>query len=180
MLTKDLNKIIHELANDNIVSIPTDTVYGLSCKISKAPIDKVIDLKKRDSSKGFIIISHDYNHLLEYADISKLSSQQIQQICSIQDKPTTWIVPGKKEIQWLTGGKPTIAIRLVNTDIVKNICSKLNSAIISTSANISGEEFINNAKNINDKFPNIYALEANIKDSTPSNIIDIITAQKIR
>ncbi|ORU72228.1 Sua5/YciO/YrdC/YwlC family protein, partial [Francisella tularensis] len=53
MLTKDLNKIIGKITEDNVVSIPTDTVYGLSCNISKAAVAKVINLKKRDSSKGF-------------------------------------------------------------------------------------------------------------------------------
>ncbi|MDE4980234.1 Sua5/YciO/YrdC/YwlC family protein, partial [Francisella tularensis subsp. holarctica] len=63
-----MNKIIGKITEDNVVSIPTDPVYGLSCNISKAALAKVINLKKRDSSKGFIRISHDHKHLLKYAD----------------------------------------------------------------------------------------------------------------
>lgn len=51
MLTKDLNKIIGEITEDNVVSIPTDTVYGLSCGISKAAVAKVINLKKGIQAK---------------------------------------------------------------------------------------------------------------------------------
>lgn len=51
MLTKDLNKIISEIIKDNVVSIPTDTVYGLSCNISKAAVAKVINLKKETQAK---------------------------------------------------------------------------------------------------------------------------------
>ncbi|EKM84832.1 telomere recombination family protein [Francisella tularensis] len=51
MLTKDLNKIIGEITEDNVVSIPTDTVYGLSCNISKAAVAKVINLKKGIQAK---------------------------------------------------------------------------------------------------------------------------------
>lgn len=180
MLTKDLGKIISEIVNDRVVSIPTDTVYGLSCNISKDAVAKVIDLKKRDSNKGFIIISHNYKHLLKYADTTKLSAKQIDKICSKQPQPTTWIVPGKKGIQWLTGGKTTIAIRLVTTDIITYICQNTNGAIISTSANISEEDFINNAKSINKTFDNIYILEAEVKSSQPSRIIDIISGQQYR
>ncbi|MDE4994389.1 Sua5/YciO/YrdC/YwlC family protein, partial [Francisella tularensis subsp. holarctica] len=68
MLTKDLNKIIGKITEENVVSIPTDTVYGLSCNISKAAVATVINLKKSDSSNGFIIISHAHKHLLKYAD----------------------------------------------------------------------------------------------------------------
>ncbi|MED7820240.1 MULTISPECIES: L-threonylcarbamoyladenylate synthase [unclassified Francisella] len=180
MLTKDIQAIYTELRNNRVVSIPTDTVYGLSCIISKIAIDKVINLKKRDSSKGFIIISHNYKHLLKYADISKLTKEQIKKISTKQETPTTWIVPGKNSIQWLTGGKPTIAIRLVDTNVVKDICSNIDDAIISTSANISGQDFINNPENINKTFSNIHVLKTQAKASQPSKIIDIITGQRIR
>lgn len=53
MLTKDLNKIIGEITEDNVVSIPTDTVYGLSCNISKAAVAKVINLKKKGFKQRF-------------------------------------------------------------------------------------------------------------------------------
>lgn len=180
MLTKDLNLIIDELTANNIISIPTDTVYGLSCCISNIAINKLVNIKKRDPSKGFIIISHNSNHLLKFVDTSKLSDEQIKQICSSQTLPTTWIVPAKRNIQWLTGNKPTVAIRLVDTEIIKNICSKIDDAIISTSANISGYEFINNAKAIDKIFSDIYVLETQVKSSQPSRIIDIMSNKRIR
>ncbi|MEY8766912.1 MULTISPECIES: L-threonylcarbamoyladenylate synthase [Francisella] len=180
MLTKDLNEIISKISDNQAVSIPTDTVYGLSCRISKDAVAKIISLKKRDSSKGFIIISHNYKHLLKYTNTAVLSAQQIKEICSVQEQPTTWIVPGKESIQWLAGGKPTIAIRLVTTDIITNICTKIDDAIISTSANISGQDFINNSHSINKTFNNIYILEREVNSSQPSRIIDIITRDRYR
>ncbi|ORU69736.1 Sua5/YciO/YrdC/YwlC family protein, partial [Francisella tularensis] len=53
-------------------------------------------------------------------------------------------------------------------------------AIISTSANISGEDFINNAKSISKTFDNIYVLETEVRFSQPSRIIDIISGQQYR
>lgn len=52
MLTKDLNKIISEITNDQVVSLPTDTVYGLSCNISENAVEKIINLKKETQAKG--------------------------------------------------------------------------------------------------------------------------------
>lgn len=47
MLTDNIQIINAELKDNKVVSIPTDTVYGLSCKLSKGAVNKVINLKKR-------------------------------------------------------------------------------------------------------------------------------------
>ncbi|MDE4992499.1 Sua5/YciO/YrdC/YwlC family protein, partial [Francisella tularensis] len=73
-----------------------------------------------------------------------------------------------------------IAIRLVTTEIVTYFCENINDAIISTSSNISGEDFINNAKSISKNFDNIYVLETEVRFSKPSRIIDIISGQQYR
>ena len=181
MITTAINSIIKSLANDGIVSIPTDTVYGLSCGINKMAVNKLINLKQRDSSKGFIIISHDIEHLLQYVDISLFSDEQIIKLKTPQPQPTTWIAPAVEDIQWLTGGKLTVAIRLVQTTEIQEICSSLNNAIISTSANISGQTFINNALAISAIFSDIMVLDNNMETKTnPSKIINISTGEKIR
>jgi L-threonylcarbamoyladenylate synthase len=180
MITTSINTIIKSIADNEIVSIPTDTVYGLSCTINKTAIDTLINLKQRDSSKSFIIISYDTEHLLKYIDTSLLTNEQTLKLKTSQPQPTTWITPAKKDIQWLTGGKPTIAIRLVQTPAIQEICSFLDNAIISTSANISGQTSINNARAINNIFKNIYVLENNNKEAKPSKIINIRTEEQIR
>nr|WP_234393444.1 Sua5/YciO/YrdC/YwlC family protein [Francisella adeliensis] len=180
MLTRNITTIINELKNNNVVSIPTDTVYGLSCLIKQSSVEKIINLKNRDSSKGFIIISHDFNHINKYIDIEKLTNEQLKLIQIPISTPTTWIVPAKSEFFWLTGGRPTVAIRIVKTKTVEKICSSLNCAIISTSANLSGEEFINNSVFINKIFKDILVLKTPVSQTKPSNIINLITGEKIR
>ena len=181
MITTTISSIIKSLASDDIVSIPTDTVYGLSCSINEVAVNKLINLKQRDSSKGFIIISHKVEHLLKYVDTSLLSDEQLLKLKTPQSQPTTWIVPAMQDIQWLTGGKQTIAIRLAQTSKIQEVCSSLDSAIISTSANISGQTFINNAKAINGVFSDIIVFDNKLETkATPSTIINISTGEKIR
>ncbi len=181
MITTTINSIIKSLTNNDIISIPTDTVYGLSCIINKTAVNKLINLKQRDSSKGFIVISHKIEHLLKYADTSLISNNQILKLKIPKQQPTTWIVPAVKDIQWLTGGKPTIAIRLSQTTEIQEICSSLDSAIISTSANISGQTFINNALEINEIFNDIMVFDNKQETKvTPSKITNLLTGEKIR
>ena len=173
MLTENINEIISSLKNQNTVSIPTDTVYGLSCIISKKAIENIIKLKQRPLNKGFIVISADAELLLDYVDISKLTNLQIEKINQPALQPTTWIVPTKKSKQLLTGSRDTIAIRLVKTDLLKEITKILNAPIISTSANISGQDPVKTANDINNLFKNILVYNSITKSNIPSKIIDL-------
>ena len=180
MITKRINNLIDNIINNEVVCIPTDTIYGLSCTIDKNSIKKLIKLKQRDPSKSFIIVSHNPKHLLKYVDESKLSKEQLGIISTKQESPTTWIVPANEKAKVIIKDKDTVAIRLVDTQVITEICSKLNDAIISTSANISGEDYINDLEQINKDFPSLLILQSQILHSNPSKIFDIITNTRIR
>lgn len=180
MLVQSVDKIITDIKNKEVVCIPTDTVYGLSALVNQECAQKIISLKNRDSSKGFIIISSNPSHLLKYIDASALGQEHIIKINTHRDNPTTWVAPAKKSIKWLTGGKDTVAVRLVDTKTISKICSEINDAILSTSANISGEEFINEANEISKKFADINILESESNKAKPSMIIDLISGIRIR
>jgi L-threonylcarbamoyladenylate synthase len=181
MLTKDIDLIISDISSHKVVSIPTDTVYGLSCSINNKSVAELIKLKCRDTSKGFIIISNNIIHLLQYVNISKLSPEHIHQLSTVQNTPTTWIVPARDSIMWLTGGRETIAVRLVSHKIVNSICDTLDSAIISTSANISGKTITNAPIYIDKIFSYINIFNTDVApNNTQSTIKDLITGDIIR
>ncbi len=51
-------KIVKMLQDGKVGAIATDTVYGLVCDASnKAAINKIINLKNRDSNKSFVIFA---------------------------------------------------------------------------------------------------------------------------
>ena len=52
-----VKQIIDNLSCGNIVAIPMDSIYGISCVIKKEVVQRVIKIKQRDLEKGFIIIS---------------------------------------------------------------------------------------------------------------------------
>jgi len=162
------------------VSVPTDTVYGLSCAIDEMAVKKLIDIKKRDTSKGFIIISSNINHLLKYINLLELDQSHVEKILEKTNEPTTWIAPAINSIKWLTGGQSTIAIRLVKSEAINHITESLNNAIISTSANISGTATLLNISDIDSVFPHIYILKSDAISSKPSKIINLLTNHKMR
>ncbi|APC96932.1 L-threonylcarbamoyladenylate synthase [Francisella frigiditurris] len=181
MLTSKIDEIIKDLKENKIVAIPTDTIYGFSCLINESAIKSILSLKRREPSKGLIIISSNPKHLANFIKLEILSKAQLDKIFSETLEPTTWIVPAKNTETWLTGGKDTIAVRLTNNETIEKITSNLSQAIISTSANLSGNESLSTTSMIDSAFPNIKILETNKTLNTkPSKIIDIIKNIQIR
>ena len=58
MITNDLNQVKAALVNDDIIALPTETVYGLAANIySRRAIEKVYKLKMRPVNNPLIVHS---------------------------------------------------------------------------------------------------------------------------
>ena len=59
---------LHHLKK-GVIAHPTDTIYGLGCLANNpVGINKIIELKNRDLSKGFILLASDIRFLMTYID----------------------------------------------------------------------------------------------------------------
>ena len=98
--------------------------------------------------------------------------------------PTTWLCPASKIVlSEVTGGSNKIAIRITRHEASCNLCKLLDSPIISTSANVTGEKPMTNMEEILDYFGNNidYVINDRIGESTkPSRILDLITKKVLR
>ena len=182
---KDVNTIVRLLQQRKIIAVPTESIYGLSCLIDAKVVSQLIAIKKRDIAKGFIIVSGKANHLLCFVNTKKLTRLQIEKISMPCEKPTTWVVPAQDKISWLTGNASNIAIRLSTHPLVKELTNKLDQAIISTSANISGQPPANTAEEVsryfNTQLGYIYPqTQKPIAQAKPSQIIDLIIGAVLR
>ena len=67
-LSKDNEKIINEtLKNGGIIAYVTDTVWGVGClPNNKKGVEKIYELKHRDTSKPLILMSDSVKNLLPY------------------------------------------------------------------------------------------------------------------
>tara|TARA_B110000003_G_scaffold23107_1_gene22192 strand:+ start:218 stop:796 length:579 start_codon:yes stop_codon:yes gene_type:complete len=166
----------------SVFAYPTEAVFGLGCIINnKNSINKILDLKKRDASKGLIVISDNIEKVrnLINDDHFKLFVQN-----SGAAVPTTWLCPASKIVlSEVTGGSNKIAIRITRHEASCNLCKLLDSPIISTSANVTGEKPMTNMEEILDYFGNNidYVINDRIGESTkPSRILDLITKKVLR
>jgi len=51
------------LNNGEVIAFKTDTVWGFGCNpLDNIAVNKIYEIKKRDSKKPLILMSDDFNH----------------------------------------------------------------------------------------------------------------------
>ena len=156
----EIEKIVQILKNDGIISIPTDTVYGICARInSKVAHDKLIKAKERPINKSFPVMCE--------------NEEQIKSI-AIVDPKAEKVLRKKEELpNYITNGKDTIAIRMATSKTIEEIINKLGSPIFMTSANQSGKKECTNLEEIEKNCPLLDGMiEGTVIFSKGSTIVD--------
>jgi L-threonylcarbamoyladenylate synthase len=166
-----------------VIAHPTDTIYGLGCLANNpSAIQTIINLKKRDIKKGFILLASDISFLMPYID-SNMSSEFFQKLALPTDTPTTYLVPKSDELSpLLAGDNELLAVRITSDPLITYFCENTGSALISTSANLQGRKVAKTTLELKRYFGNGLAFELppNMYNSVPSKIIDLMTGEQLR
>lgn len=179
----DLNAARDALVAGDIVAYPTEGVFGLGCDPGNlTAIENLLNLKKRNVGQGFILIAAEFDQLQPF--IGTLTADIKKKLDESWPGPVTWILPANDSAPALiTGGKPTIATRVTDHPIACALCRQCNSAIISTSANISGQAACLTADAVAELFADQpgYILDHEIGNlQGPTPIYDGLTGQQLR
>ena len=138
LITKDLHKAAGALKENNIVAIPTETVYGLAANAFESEaIEKIFSLKKRPF----------YNPLIVHIKAAEYLNHIAKDIPEIAFRLATEFWPGpltlvlnKKSIvpAIITAGKDTVAVRMPNHPITLELLNSLDFPLAAPSANPFG------------------------------------------
>jgi len=123
------------LKKNGVIIYPTETSYGIGCKISDVESVKRIREIKSDRKKPFIILVSSKEMAKKYAEIGADAEKLIDKFKG----HLTLIVPKKEKISDKVSEK-NIAFRISSNEIANAIVKELNEPIISTSANLTGEK----------------------------------------
>jgi L-threonylcarbamoyladenylate synthase len=180
---KQINSAIHFLKMGGIIAYPTESVYGLGCDpFNEDAVKKLIRLKDRDPDKGLILIASDFLQLRPL--LEGLSPKLEEQILKTWPGAITWLWPAKESTSSLLKGKQsTLAIRVTAHPLAKKLCTLFGGAIVSTSANVSGEEAPRNYEAISKRLSKQidYIVKGNTGEFTsPTEIRDTISGRIIR
>lgn len=129
-----------------VFAYPTDTIWGLGCHPQHpVAIRRILQLKRRSISKGMILLTSSIEYAIKFIDPA-FRTDLYPQLSETQPRPTTWLVPAAHGCPgWLTAGGDRIALRLTRLPHITELCSRLESPLVSTSANISGRSPIRNS-----------------------------------
>ncbi|MGE9516374.1 MAG: L-threonylcarbamoyladenylate synthase [Solitalea-like symbiont of Tyrophagus putrescentiae] len=121
-----------------VILYPTDTIWGLGCDLfSYTAINKIYKIKKRPNNKGFILLINSINDIKKY--IVKIPPN-IYSIISKFKKPTTVILDNPKNLPEYIIDNKSLAFRITNNLFCSQVINLIGKPLISTSANIGGEQ----------------------------------------
>ena len=135
----DIEKCYKILSKGGVILYPTDTVWGIGCDATnQKAVDKIYKIKKREETKSMIILLDDVLKLEFYVEqVPPIAFDLINKY----DNPLTIIYPKAKNLSKNVIAKDgSIAIRIVRDEFCKRMLNIFNKPIVSTSANISGQE----------------------------------------
>lgn len=134
----EIDELVDILKNDGVISVPTDTVYGLCGKIdSKKAYEKLLEIKERPINKAFPIMCADEKQIREIGIVDKNVEKLISEF---MPGPITLILKKNDKLDdYITNGKNTIAVRIATTKSLLEIIRKVGTPLFMTSANKSGE-----------------------------------------
>lgn len=133
-----IQTVANSVRSGGIVAYPTEGVWGLGCDPKrKDAVRRILKLKQRPVSKGLILLAGTLDQLEPW--IGSLSEDCLSQMTRSWPGPVTWIVPASTMCpKWVTGGKPTVAVRCTAHGPARDLAIASQTAIVSTSANVSG------------------------------------------
>jgi len=128
------------LRRGGLIAYPTESCYGLGCDPrNPRALQRLIRLKGRSAAKGLLLIADHFKRLKPF--IRPLSAADRARVERTWPGPVTWVVPASAAcLPELTGGRPTIAVRVTAHPGATRLCRSLGMALVSTSANKSGHK----------------------------------------
>ncbi|WP_066225887.1 L-threonylcarbamoyladenylate synthase [Formosa haliotis] len=175
-MQQQLTQALQTLKNGGLILYPTDTVWGIGCDASnEEAVKKIFKLKQREDSKALICLVADDRMLKKY--VKKIPEAAFS-IFDIEDSPITIIYDEPQNLAPnLIADDNTIAIRIPDHDFCFQLLRRFNGAIVSTSANISGEptpkSFKEIAPDILKGVDYVVNLQHEKKNAKPSSIIKL-------
>lgn len=181
----NLSAEVQALVNGQVIVYPTEAVWGIGCDpMNSEAFQNLLEAKNRPEHKGVILIAKDYSQVLPYIADEKIPMDRRAEIISSWPGAYTWLLPASdKAPSYITGGSELIAVRVTTHPTVRRMCEEFGGAIVSTSANLSGQPTPDSLQGVKDVFGNsvaVYVDEPLGENKSPSKITNGMTGEVIR
>ena len=137
-ISEDIKQACEVMERGGVILYPTDTIWGIGCDATNAEaVKRVYEIKQRADSKALIVLTDSEPKVEFYVTEVPDTAWQLLDVAV---KPLTIIYPGARNLATnLLAEDGSIAIRITHEAFSQELCRRFKKAIVSTSANISGQ-----------------------------------------
>lgn len=137
-MVEDIKKACQVMREGGVILYPTDTIWGIGCDATnEEAVRRVYEIKRREDSKSMLVLVDSSAKVDFYVqDVPDVAWDLID----LATKPLTIIYSGARNLAAnLLAADGSVGIRVTGEDFSQRLCRQFRKAVVSTSANISGE-----------------------------------------
>jgi tRNA threonylcarbamoyl adenosine modification protein (Sua5/YciO/YrdC/YwlC family) len=170
-----IQQVCVHLRKGGVIAYPTDTTYGLGCDIfEKRGVRAIYQVKQRDERKPFSFICADLADVARYAQVSNFAFKILKRHLP---GPYTFVLEATRVVPAnLVTRQKTVGIRIPADPIALAIVRELGHPLVTTSANVSGEEPLHDPLEIHEQMGRSLDLviDGGIRLGNPSTVISLL------
>lgn len=176
-MNEEIKKACQVMREGGVILYPTDTIWGIGCDATnEEAVRRVYEIKRRADSKAMLVLVDSAVKVDFYVqDVPEVAWDLIE----LADKPLTIIYSGAHNLAPnLLAEDGSVGIRVTGEEFSKRLCQQFRKAIVSTSANVSGQPSPQNFSEISEdiKAAVDYIVDYRREETTqakPSSIIKL-------
>ena len=137
-MNEEIKKACQVMREGGVILYPTDTIWGIGCDATNEDaVRRVYEIKQRADSKAMLVLVDSAVKVDFYVqDVPEVAWDLIE----LTDKPLTIIYSGARNLAPnLLAEDGSVGIRVTSEEFSKRLCQQFRKAIVSTSANVSGQ-----------------------------------------
>lgn len=167
------------LAAGGLVACPTETFYALAADArNEAALARLLAVKQRPSTKPLLVLIADRAMLTKVAAAIPPLAEAL--MARFWPGPLTLILPARPDLPLpLTGGSGTIGVRQPGLALTRRLLEIFGGPITGTSANLSGQEPLLTAKQVQAALGakiDLIVADGPCPGGLPSTIVDVAQA----
>ncbi len=149
-MQKAVDKCVEVLREGGLILYPTDTIWGIGCDATnEEAVANVYALKQSEDKHSMLCLCRDADMVVRYVNRAPGIAFEVMEL---SDKPLTAILPGATGVaKSLIPETGTLGVRIPQHDFCQALLRKFGKPIVSTSANISGEEAAKRLKDVDER-----------------------------
>lgn len=150
---EDIKKAVEVLRGGGVILYPTDTIWGIGCDATnEKAVQRVFDIKRRADGKALICLVDSADRMQRYVrNVPAVAWDLIE----YATRPLTLILDGAVNLAPnLIAEDGSVGMRVTREEFSRQLCYRFQKALVSTSANISGEPSPANFAEVSDEVKN--------------------------